>query len=124
MVSFARWTVVGLTVIDWQRCFVCGEHGSVAVVRSPAPSCRDLRKQWSIARESGLTAWRGVFPALPAGLMLGGAVANLLDRLIGGSVIDVLHTGWWPTFNAADSFITVGAGLLALSSLRPEHDEQ
>lgn len=72
----------------------------------------------------GLMAWRGVFPALPAGLMLGGAVANLLDRLVGGSVVDVLHTGWWPTFNVADSFITVGAALLLLSSLRPERDEQ
>lgn len=72
----------------------------------------------------GLTAWRGVFPALPAGLMLGGAVANLLDRLVGGSVVDVLHTGWWPTFNVADSFITVGAALLVLSSLRPEPHEQ
>lgn len=72
----------------------------------------------------GLMAWRGALPAVPAGLMLGGAVANLLDRVIGGSVVDVLHTGWWPTFNLADSFITVGAGLLALHSLRPEHDEQ
>ena len=72
----------------------------------------------------GLMAWRGASPAVPAGLMLGGAVANLVDRLIGGSVIDVLHTGWWPTFNLADSFITVGAGLLLLSSLRPESDEQ
>ena len=72
----------------------------------------------------GLMAWRGVFPALPAGLMLGGAAANLLDRLVGESVIDVLHTGWWPTFNVADSLITVGAALLLLSSLRPEHDEQ
>ena len=72
----------------------------------------------------GLIAWRGVFPALPAGLMLGGAVANLLDRLVGGSVVDVLHTGWWPTFNVADSFISIGAALLLLSSLRPEPDEQ
>ena len=72
----------------------------------------------------GLMAWRGVLPAVPAGLMLGGAVANLLDRLVGGSVVDVLHTGWWPTFNVADSFITVGAGLLALASLRPEPDEK
>ncbi|MFP5319146.1 MAG: signal peptidase II [Acidimicrobiia bacterium] len=72
----------------------------------------------------GLMAWRAAIPAVPAGLMLGGAVANLLDRLIGGSVVDVLHTGWWPTFNLADSFITVGAGLLALLSLRPERDEQ
>lgn len=72
----------------------------------------------------GLIAWRGVFPALPAGLMVGGAVANLLDRLVGGSVVDVLHTGWWPTFNVADSFISIGAALLLLSSLRPEPDEQ
>jgi signal peptidase II len=73
------------------------------------------------------------------GLILGGAVGNLIDRLFRGEVIDFLdvyasHQGladWlvrtfgtahWPTFNIADSAIVVGAGLLILDILRPQHD--
>ena len=52
-----------------------------------------------------------------ATLMLGGAVGNFLDRLDGGGVVDYLHTGWFPTFNLADVFVTTGAGLLILGTL-------
>ena len=52
-----------------------------------------------------------------ATLMLGGAVGNFLDRLDGGGVVDYLHTGWFPTFNLADVFVTTGAGLLVLGTL-------
>ena len=47
-------------------------------------------------------------PSVPVALILGGALANTADRLEGGSVVDMLHTGWWPTFNIADTFITTG----------------
>jgi signal peptidase II len=57
---------------------------------------------------------------LAAGLVGGGALANVVDRLAGGSVVDVFDLGWWPTFNVADVCITVGAGLLALSAWRAE----
>jgi len=44
--------------------------------------------------------------------ILGGAMGNLIDRLLYGEVIDFLDFYWsryhWPAFNAADSFITVG----------------
>ena len=47
--------------------------------------------------------------------ILGGAIGNLLDRLLYGEVIDFLDFYWsryhWPAFNAADSFITVGVFL-------------
>lgn len=53
-------------------------------------------------------------------LILGGALGNLIDRLRYGYVVDFLdfHVGaWhWPAFNAADSAITLGAGLLILES--------
>lgn len=52
-----------------------------------------------------------------ATLMLGGAIGNFLDRLDGGGVVDYLHTGWFPTFNLADVFVTTGAGLLILGTL-------
>lgn len=57
---------------------------------------------------------------LAAGLVVGGALANVVDRLVGGSVVDVFDLGWWPTFNVADVCITVGAGLVALSAWRAE----
>ncbi|QSZ51501.1 signal peptidase II [Arthrobacter sp. TS-15] len=53
-----------------------------------------------------------------AALLLGGAVGNLVDRMDGAGVVDYLHTGWFPTFNLADVFITGGVGLLVLGSIR------
>lgn len=51
-------------------------------------------------------------------LVLGGALGNLYDRIVHGTVTDFLdfHLGrhHWPSFNIADSAITVGAGLLLL----------
>lgn len=55
-------------------------------------------------------------------LILGGAVGNLIDRLLYGHVIDFLdfHIGslHWPAFNVADSAITVGAALFVLDEFR------
>ncbi len=52
------------------------------------------------------------------GLILGGAVGNLVDRLRYGMVVDFLdfHAGpyHWPAFNVADSAISVGVGLMLL----------
>ncbi len=54
--------------------------------------------------------------ALALALVLGGAAGNLVDRVLYGYVIDfidVYYASWhWPTFNVADSAITVGAALL------------
>ena len=54
------------------------------------------------------------------GLLLGGAVGNLVDRLIRhnhSSVIDFIDLRWWPVFNLADASITVGALLLVLAGV-------
>lgn len=55
-------------------------------------------------------------------LILGGAVGNLIDRVLYGHVIDFLDlymgTWHWPAFNVADSAITLGAGLLIWDSFR------
>ncbi|MEQ8505069.1 MAG: signal peptidase II [Rhodospirillales bacterium] len=67
--------------------------------------------------------WRGTerIVGLGIGLILGGAIGNVIDRLIHGAVVDFvdLHAGGahWPAFNVADSAITVGAVLLVLDSL-------
>ncbi len=48
------------------------------------------------------------------GLIIGGALSNLLDRLIFGKVIDFIQIGNFPSFNLADSAITVGFFLLII----------
>ena len=45
---------------------------------------------------------------LPTGLLLGGAVGNLLDRLRGDAVTDFIDLPLWPPFNVADMAITFG----------------
>lgn len=50
---------------------------------------------------------------LSLGLMLGGAVGNLLDRLFHGHVIDFIDFKVWPVFNIADSCIVIGMVILA-----------
>ena len=51
------------------------------------------------------------------GLVLGGAVGNLIDRLRSGYVTDFIDIGIWPSFNVADSAITVGVIMFAYSLL-------
>lgn len=46
------------------------------------------------------------------GLIMGGAVGNLIDRLVLGYVVDFLDLRVWPVFNVADSAITVGGVVL------------
>ncbi|MEA3345631.1 MAG: signal peptidase II [Chloroflexota bacterium] len=50
---------------------------------------------------------------LSLGLMLGGALGNLLDRLAYGHVIDFIDFKVWPVFNFADSSIVIGMAILA-----------
>lgn len=63
--------------------------------------------------------WSGhLRPPVAVGLLVGGAIGNLVDRLSGGSVVDMIHLTWWPTFNIADAAICVGAVLLAFAAFR------
>lgn len=59
--------------------------------------------------------------ALALGMVIGGAIGNVIDRLQYGAVVDFLDVhafGYhWPAFNVADSAICVGAGMLILESL-------
>jgi signal peptidase II len=45
---------------------------------------------------------------LPTGMLLGGAIGNVLDRVARGSVTDYIKATHWPAFNAADVSITLG----------------
>ena len=62
------------------------------------------------------------------GLVLGGALGNLTDRLLRGDgllrgeVVDFIKVGWWPVFNVADSCVVVGGILLAILLGRAESE--
>ena len=62
------------------------------------------------------------------GLIAGGALGNLIDRLRFGSVVDFLDfylgSYHWPAFNAADSAITVGVALFLLGTLLQQREEE
>lgn len=88
----------------WQKHFFTG----LALVVS-AVIIHILRKQHGETRY-----------ALALALILGGAIGNVIDRVIYGHVIDFiqLYYGrfYWPAFNVADSAICVGAALMVLDS--------
>ena len=89
----------------WQRWFFIG-LGGVATVFIV----------WLLARHSGqrLFCWA-------LALILGGAVGNVVDRILHGHVVDFIQVHWasayFPSFNVADSAISVGAALLILDEL-------
>ena len=62
-----------------------------------------------------------LFP-VALGLLIGGSVSNLADRVRNGYVTDFIHVSHWPTFNLADTFIVVGVALLLLGLGRLERD--
>ena len=89
-----------------------GDRGAVLAVTAAALALvlvwfmRDPTRPWS---------W------LAIGLLAGGAIGNLADRLFRDAVVDFIDLPAWPSFNLADIAITAGAALLVLSAFA--HDE-
>jgi signal peptidase II len=73
-----------------------------------------------------LTRIQAPILAAAIGLVIGGAIGNVIDRLRLGAVVDFLdfHVGlWhWPAFNVADSAICIGVGLILLDGLLPRRE--
>ncbi len=90
----------------WQRWFfiAVGIVATVIIVRLLKRHAHEPRLAFSLA------------------LVLGGALGNVIDRIVLGHVVDFLYLHYrtfaWPAFNVADSAITVGAALLIWDSLR------
>jgi signal peptidase II len=63
--------------------------------------------RWRFSPLDNLLGWSAL------GLILGGIVGNLIDRLRFGGVTDFISIGWWPAFNIADSAVVVGVILIA-----------
>ena len=83
-----------------------------------------------IVLTSAVVLWMVVFfahsgarhPLLPAalGLVVGGSVSNLFDRVTNGYVTDFVDFGLWPTFNLADFFIVLGVAALIFFLIAPD----
>ncbi|HEX6698335.1 MAG TPA: signal peptidase II [Solirubrobacteraceae bacterium] len=58
---------------------------------------------------------------LPTGMLLGGALGNVIDRLRDGAVTDFIKLPGWPAFNVADIAITFGVLVLLYVTERPRH---
>lgn len=90
----------------WQRWFfiAVGVIATVVIVRLLRRHADETRLAFALA------------------LVLGGALGNVIDRVVLGYVVDFLYVHYrdfaWPAFNVADSAITVGAVLLVWDSLR------
>ncbi len=71
---------------------------------------------WMLVRHGGQRLFSSALS-----LILGGALGNVIDRLLHGYVVDFIQVhyrgAYFPSFNVADSAITVGAGLLILDEL-------
>jgi signal peptidase II len=72
---------------------------------------------------AGLVA-RNNTVAAGAGLLVGGSLGNLIDRLSRGAVTDFIDVTRWPAFNVADIGITVGAALIVLGLLRDGGEDE
>jgi len=91
----------------WQRWFFVGLAFAVSAVL--------LVWIWRTPRGEKLLP-------LALSLILGGALGNVIDRILHGYVVDFIHAHWgasyFPAFNIADSAITIGAGLLVFDAFR------
>ena len=118
--------------------FVVGDQATVMPGFFSLSHVRNTGAAWGIL--SGMSSWLVAFSVvmlvvvvffrrsfvgdgfvgrMAAGLMIGGIVGNLIDRLRLGYVVDFLHFYWrshaFPDFNVADSAICTGVGLYLLS---------
>ena len=93
----------------WRRFFLIGSSTTAAVLISV------------LLWRDGARAVGSRMVSVGLALILGGAVGNLYDRIIPGTVTDFLElylgSFRWPAFNVADSAISIGAGLVLLDLL-------
>ena len=111
-----------------------GDLGPLQLAADLAVSVADLPAGWAswalvvfaILISAALLIWmwrvNDRMLAIALGLVAGGAIGNVIDRLRFGAVVDFLDfyaDGWhWPAFNLADTAITAGVVLLILDSLK------
>jgi signal peptidase II len=139
--QLSKWWILGLMdppreialapffnlVLAWNRGV------SFSLFHSGAAYAPYILSAVALAVVAGLLWWLGrmerPLPILAIGLVVGGALGNVIDRLYHGAVVDFLDVhavGWhWPAFNLADSAITLGVAGLVIDGLfgGPDRDK-
>ena len=137
--QFTKWWML-VDVMNPPRVMPLAPFLNIVLVMNPGVSFGILGSapQWvgwvlvvfALAIVAALSIWlRSVTERLLAaglGLVVGGALGNVVDRVRFGAVVDFLDLHWggfhWPAFNVADSAITVGVVLLILDALKTRPD--
>ena len=107
-------------VLAWNRGI------SFSLFRSDSPAGPWIFVAIALAVVAGLVVWLArldrAWPAVALGLVIGGALGNVADRIRFHAVVDFLYFHWgeyyFPAFNVADSAISVGVAVVLLESLR------
>ncbi|GAT06869.1 signal peptidase [Mycolicibacterium novocastrense] len=116
--SVKAWAATALSTgpIDWWPVALrlAYNPGAAFSLAADAPRWLLLAVTTVVTAAVAVFAWRTAPTAklpwrIALAAILGGATANVIDRAPDGVVTDYLHTGWWPTFNLADTFIVGGA---------------
>lgn len=98
--GFVRNTGAGFGILQGQTLFLICFSAAVVIVIA-----------FMLKRILKEDRWVQIFTAF----IFGGAIGNLIDRVVLGYVVDFINLGWWPAFNIADSFLTMGViGLVIL----------
>ena len=107
-IGAVRKLLPGLELVDTENtgvAFSVGSGGAAVVLFAVAVAVGAIAVYFFRHRERPLL-W------LPTGMMLGGALGNVVDRLRHGAVIDFIKLPHWPAFNVADASITLGVFVL------------
>jgi signal peptidase II len=92
-----------------------GQMAIIRIVAAIGVAVLVVAAVWAYRKYPGVfTKWNGI----AYGLVMGGAIGNLIDRFRFGYVVDFVDVGFWPVFNIADSGITIGVIMFAITLLR------
>ncbi|GAB0106352.1 signal peptidase II [Nocardia sp. JMUB6875] len=121
-------TIVVATMTPGKPIYLIGDWARLTLVRNPgAAFSMATGMTWLLTLVAAAVVigvirigrtLRSLPWAIGLGMVLGGALGNLIDRLfrapgpLQGHVVDFVAVGWWPVFNVADSSIVCGAILL------------
>jgi signal peptidase II len=119
-------------LFDWTLTF--NEGVAFSLFGEGGELQRLLLSSFAVVVSLGFIVWMGRLPksdrlsAMALALIVGGALGNVIDRIIHGHVIDFILLYWrtwhWPAFNVADMAIVCGATLLVLAGFRGEGEKR